>query len=549
MKKQKNYPLDEVQKISTIYEILELADKQTPENIAFKYKEKDEAAEVSYSLFKKKVEALVTALRESGFGAATIACIGDNSFNWLNVFLAGLCFDGVFVPIDKDLPENDIMNVINHSDTQVIFCDARFEDFFRGNREGIPNVKKFVSFGREEDEGDFLSYNKFIGAGEGKQFTKSESDVNKMKMLVYTSGTTGLSKGVMLSEHNLVSCVYHGLRVSTVFDTCLSVLPYHHTYEAVCGILVSLHKHSTICINENLRTVLPNLSLYSPSYIMLVPAFTESFYNKIQKNIESQNKTKAFAFLIKLSNFLRSIGIDMRRTLFKSVHKVFGGRLKKLVCGGAPIRPEIGEFFDAIGINLINGYGITECSPLVSCNRDFYNDPETVGVKLPCIEIRLDDINEDGIGEICVKGDTVMLGYYKNEEQTKEALQDGWFYTGDYGRMNEEGQLYITGRKKNVIVLSNGKNIYPEELENYISALPSVEEVVVYAPKGEHGDEKYLCAEVFPAEGADAGKIKEQIKQALKELPAYKQIKEVIIRKQEFEKTTSRKIKRAQYNQ
>ena len=230
--------------------------------------------------------------------------------------------------------------------------------------------------------------------------------------------------------------------MSTVFTTCLSVLPYHHTYEAVCGLLVSLHHHSTICVNDSLRHVAENMKLFQPDYIMLVPLFVENLYKKIRANIEAKGKTKAFDKLIAMSNGMRHIGIDMRRKLFSQIYDVFGGRIIKLVCGGAPIRPELAAFFDAVGINLINGYGITECSPLVSVNRDYYSDYRSVGVKLPCLEIKIDEPNEDGEGEICVKGDVVMMGYYKNPEATAAVLgEDGWFRTGDYGRFNDEGQL------------------------------------------------------------------------------------------------------------
>ena len=242
------------------------------------------------------------------------------------------------------------------------------------------------------------------------------------------------------------------------------------------------------------------------------------------------------------------LGIDKRKELFGSVDKVFGGELQKIVCGGAPIRKEIAGFFESIGIALLNGYGITECSPLVSVNRDYFNDPATVGVKLPCIEVKLDDINEDGNGEICVSGPTVMLGYYKNEEETAKVIVDGWFHTGDYGMINEHKQIIITGRKKNLIVLNNGKNIYPEEIEDYIQGITEVAEVVVYSPKDENGIQKNLHAEVFLAEEISHEELVKKISEALKELPAYKQISEVTIRKEEFEKTTSRKIKRAQYN-
>lgn len=301
-----------------------------------------------------------------------------------------------------------------------------------------------------------------------------------------------------------------------------------------------------------LSAVLKNLQLYKPDYIYLVPAFVELFYKKIWANAEEGKKTFALKLMIKLSNFLRIFGIDLRKKLFKSIHEAFGGNLVKIVTGGAPIRPELGKFFDSIGINLINGYGITECSPLVSANRDYFNDCATVGIPLPCVELKFENVTPEGDGEICVKGDTVMLGYYKNEKLTKEVLQNGWFKTGDYGRMNEKGQLLITGRKKNLIVLENGKNVFPEEIENYIMRIPYVLEVVVRGIKNEKGAETGLLAEVFLSEdkikelqieNVDAT-LKKDISAVCSPLPIYKKISQTIIRDKEFDKTTTNKIKR-----
>lgn len=531
--------------------MVKMAADEAADTVAFRFKSaKGNITDITYKEFYADIMSLGAALSENGLDKKHIACVGENSYNWLTVYLTALVSDGVFVPIDKELPDADILHVIEHSDTEVVFCSSKHEKLFLESKP--PAVKTVICFDRDEDAGIFYSYRKFLGRGRklyenGTVFFDAYEDTDKLKMIVYTSGTTGNAKGVMLSEHNLVSSVYHGLRVSTVYDRCLSVLPYHHTYEAVCGILVGIHMRVTCCINESLKTVASNLQLYKPSYVLLVPAFAEAFYSKIMKNITSTGKEKKFGAAVKISRFLRNIGIDARKKLFADIHKVFGGRMKKIVCGGAPIRKEIGEFFDDIGITLVNGYGITECSPLVSCNRDYYNDPATVGIKLPCIDIRLDDANEDGVGEIMVKGDVVMLGYYKNEEETKRVLQDGWFATGDYGTINKEGQLMITGRKKNLIVLSNGKNVYPEEIENYIIAIPNVKDVIVYAPK-EGGEEKHLCAEVYLEEEMPIDELRAEIRKRLSALPSYKQVRDVIIRKEEFEKTTSNKIKRAKYN-
>lgn len=550
-----DYPWNESVKTDSLYEMICLAEKEVPDRAVFKYRQgKDNIIDVTNKELRESVDAMYLALNNLGAESAHIALIGPSSYKWLLAYISGLCSENVVVPVDKDLPESDLIYVINHSDAEYLFCATKkYEDFFKEKRAEFPKIKKFISFDKEEDEGDFLSFDKLFEGGKAALATTEKrpyyhTEVDKLKLLVYTSGTTGRAKGVMLSERNITSCCCYGLMISDIKGRCLSVLPYHHTYEAVIGIWVAIHRHNTICINENLKTVVGNLKLYKPNYLLLVPAFVESFYAKIWSTIREQKKEKAFKLLIKLSNIMLKCGIDKRKELFGSVHKVFGGELEKIVCGGAPIRKEVADFFESIGVALLNGYGITECSPLVSVNRDYFNDPATVGVKLPCIEVKLDDINEDGNGEICVSGPTVMLGYYKNEEETEKAIVDGWFHTGDYGMINEHQQIIITGRKKNLIVLSNGKNIYPEEIEDCIQGIDEVAEVIVYSPKDAEGVQEKLHAEVFLAEELSVEELQKKIKAALAHLPSYKQISEVTIREEEFEKTTSRKIKRAKYN-
>jgi len=547
MKKQ-NFTYYQVTKFNNFREMLDIAVREAGDRIAFKYKEeKDKIVEVTYSEFVQQTEWLGAALTEMGYSDKHIACIGKNSYKWVLTYLTVLKSSGVYVPVDNELTSEEILHVINNSESSVVFYTKKHEELFMANADRLPKVGLFIGFDRTEDSGKFLSFDKLMEYGKKcdiEKYKAQKSDPNALKLLVYTSGTTGSAKGVMLSEHNLVSSVYYGLQVSTVYDTCLSVLPYHHTYEAVSGLLVSLHKHATICINDSLTNVLKNLQLYKPSYIYLVPAFVQVFRSKILKNIKESGKERAFNILVAVSNALRKVGIDLRKVFFKSIHNAFGGRLRKIVCGGAPIRPEIGKFFDDIGISLINGYGITECSPLVSANHDEFNDYHTVGIKLPCIDLRIDNPNEEGIGEICVKGDVVMLGYYKQPERTAEVLKDGWFYTGDYGYVNDKEQLVITGRKKNIIVLNNGKNIYPEEIESIIQEIEYINEVVVRGRFDEDGDQKSLMAEVFLSEEKTEGEVLKDIRKVTADLPVYKQITKVVIRSEEFEKTTSKKIKR-----
>ncbi len=542
-----------------IRHMLDLAVEEAGDKIAYKYIEKKEIKEVTFREFKMLTEYLGTALCDLGFADAHIANIGVNSFKWITIYVTVLKSSGVYVPIDKELPETDIINVANSGEAEIMFYAKKFESFFKENRDKFPNIKYFIGLDREEDEGEFLSYDKFLQKGKelyeagNRDYEKTGSDPHDLKLLVFTSGTTGNSKGVMLTEHNIKSGIYYGLQVSKVFDSCLSVLPYHHTYEAIPGILVAIHHHSTLCINDKLTNVLKNLQTFKPEYIYLVPAFVELFYKKIRATLKEKKIDGLFKVMMAVSNGLRKVGIDIRRKLFKSVIDNFGGNLKEIVCGGAPLRAEIGDFFDAIGIILFNGYGITECSPLVSVNRVECNDPTTVGMVLPCLEIDIVDKDSDGIGEICVKGDVVMKGYYKEPELTAEVLSDdGWFKTGDYGYMNKRGLLVITGRKKNLIVLSNGKNVYPEEIEEYIQGIPYIKEVVVYSVKDETGAEDALCAEIYADPEHELVKdnpdfaelVRRDVTEATKVLPKYKKIVKIKLREEPFIKNSSNKIKR-----
>ena len=558
----KNYEYNKAVKIDTIKELMDLAEKEDGDKIAFEYrneKDKSKIEAITYKEFQYDTYYLGTALLQLGMNKNHIAVIGENSYKWLTVYLTVLKSDSVLVPIDRELPEKDIINILKSSDSEVLFYAGKYEKYIEKFKKELPNIKYFIGFDRNENLENVLSYKKIMDLGKERYEAGDKSyasiehkDTNILKLLVYTSGTTGDPKGVMLTEHNLVSCVYYGLQVAEIKTKCLSVLPYHHTYEAVAGILVALHKHATICINDSLKNVLKNLQLYKPDYIYLVPAFTEVFYKNIWGTAKKEGKETGLKFLIKLSNVLRKMGIDLRGKLFKSIHSAFGGNLKEIICGGAPIRPEIGKFFNDIGVMLLNGYGITECSPLVSVNRPKFNDSSTVGVILPCCEVKIENPNDEGDGEIWVKGDIVMMGYYKDKERTDKVLKDGWFNTEDYGKVNEKGQLVINGRKKNVIVLTNGKNVYPEEIENYILRIPYVEETIVKSVKNDIGQEVALCAEVYlnsdKVKELEIENVEEQLKKDIsketKELASYKHITKIEIRKTEFIKTTTKKIKR-----
>lgn len=561
MAKFKVTPLNEVAKIERIVDILTQAENECPDKIAYRYRNaKQEIVDVTYKEFGSDVRALGSALADLGVDKEHISIVAENSYNWINVYLSVLCSRGVYLPVDKELPPDDMFYVLKNGDAKVLFYSKRFEKLFREKRAELPEVRYFIGFDREEDEGEFLSFKLLMEKGKkllSEGYTEytanmTASDPEALKLLVYTSGTTGIAKGVMLSEKNLVCEVYHGLQVADILTVGLSVLPYHHTYEAVVGILVYLHRHAVTCINDSLAAILKNLKTYQPDYIYLVPAFLEMFYKKIRANMEEKGKWETFQKGAKISRLLLKLGIDVRRKLFKELHEVFGGNLRLMVVGAAPLRSEVINFFETVGITVCQGYGITECSPLVSVNRNNkYADPETVGMPLPCLEVRIDNPAEDGTGEICVKGKTVMLGYYKNEEETNRVMVDGWFHTGDLGKIDERGYLSITGRCKNLIVLDNGKNVYPEEIENYVMLIPYVAEVIVKGVKDDN-DKTVLLAEVFlnkdkvkeMEKEPDEGQLLSDIRIQTAALPMYKQVTKIKIRDTEFEKTTTKKIRR-----
>ncbi len=563
----KKYPLYSRKHFDNFKEMLK-GSAEIYKKTAIKYRYEKAIKEISYKELYDRVLQLANALCALNIDDAHIAIVGENSYKWINVFLSLLITRATVVPIDKELPEEQMLNVLNTSDSEIVFYSEDFDDFIKKNESNLHAVKKFIKYSSwgDDDGGDINNINSrfvdfqtlwaygAISSSDILDNLKYEND--KTKLIVYTSGTTGNAKGVMLTQKNIVSCIDGGLAMADIHGTSLSVLPYHHTYASVCDMLGGLNAGVTICINEGLRAVLLNLNEYKPNYMFVVPRYIEVFYERIWKEAERTGKDKLLKKMLEISKKLRKSGIDMRKIFFKSVRNAFGGSLEFLMCGGALLRADLGDFFDEIGIPVIIGYGITECSPLVSANRNEYYDVRTVGEPIPCVELKIEDKDADGIGEILVKGPTVMKGYYKNPEATNEAISDDWFKTGDFGIINSDGRIEIKGRKKDIIVLSNGKNIYPEEIEGYIATIPAVSEVIVYSLENEMGDESALCAEVY-LDGeitqkeqllSDKEKIKymtKNVKKALSKLPSYKQIRKIVIRETEFEKTTTKKIIRS----
>lgn len=521
---------------------------------AFKFREKKEIKTVTYREFYNDHLYLGNALFKMGYSNRHVACIGDNCYRWLVVHFTMMNSNGVYVPLDRQLPKQDIVTVLNHSDSEMLFFTKKFAKTIAEIREELPNIKVFVCLDGEAVEGEYLSFDDLIAEGKAlveagvTDYEDAVGDTDALRLLVYTSGTTGMAKGVMLSERNVISCCNTGLRLTRLFDRAISLLPYHHTYEGI-GLAAELSCGVTIFINDSMKNLLKNFEEFKPETAFLVPAYLEAFYKRIMKAIGK--KKPIIDVLIAISNLLRKCGIDARRKFFGMILKPFGGELKKVISGGAPIRPEIADFFDDIGITVVNGYGITECSPLVCITREGYDDCYTAGVPIGSVQIKLENEDENGVGEVCVKGTSVMLGYYKNEEETNAVMKDGWFNTGDLGKIDRYGRLAITGRAKNLIVLKNGKNIFPEEIENYILSIPYIAEAAVTSWKDENGEESGLCAHVYvdpQSEMSGAENLEEilrkDITEVCKVLPVYKQVNRIKIRQEEFIKTTTNKIKR-----
>lgn len=501
---------------------------------------------ISWKQFESDVNALGTALCRRGLADAHICVIGENSYEWVLVYMAVLCGAGVIVPLDRDLPAEKLAEQMRFSDATAVFFSKTYEAKMQELAPSLPEITLFASTNGEETFGVTLGAlieegRALLEAGD-RSYLDIQPDTEKMAAILFTSGTSGNSKAVMLSQKNLITsfdCACKHVSF-TEDDVMLSVLPLHHAYESNCGILAMLHTSTVVCFNENLKYFFDNLKLFKPTGMSLVPMFSETMYKQVIEGAKRMGKYKKLMFGRKLSHFMRKLGLGVPRRLFRDVYEPFGGRFKKAFVGGAALDPQITEFFRDLGIVMLQGYGITECSPLVAVNREKYYNDSSVGPALPCCELKIED------GEILVKGDNVMLGYYKNDAETQAAFSDGWFRTGDLGRVDEKGFLHITGRKKNLIILSNGENISPEELETYLMRIPLIKEAVVYESGGA------VTAELFPdIEAAEREKVADvqaflrgEIDKLNASFPQYKQIQAVKFRDVEFEKTTTKKIKR-----
>jgi long-chain acyl-CoA synthetase len=497
----------------------------------------------------------------AGLGGKCIAVVGETSVEWVASYLATLAMGGTIVPIDKELDVGAIEGFLETANAEAIVYSKSFNDKLAGLPERHATVKKLIPMDSSVEISDTtINLDTLIAGGKETDFTVTDRDTSELAVMLFTSGTTGTSKCVMLCERNIWSTVNAACSAVEFYkdDTIVSVLPLHHTYE-LAVMLSALNYGMEVGINDSLRNLMKNFNEFKPTGLVLVPLFVNTMYKRILDKAEKAGSLGKLKFGIKLSAFLRVFGIDIRKKLFREVIDGFGGRLEKIVCGGAPLNPDMVKAFDAFGITIAEGYGITECSPLISVNPYFNLKSGSVGPAVNSCTVRIDGdtVGDHGFveGEIQVQGKNVMLGYKNEEENAKAFTEDGWYRTGDVGYMDKDGYIYITGRLKSVIVLENGKNVFPEEIEEYLENIEGIEEVVVVGRKAEDGETVKLTAIVYPdtkkwgeGEAMDTGAAYDSIYAKIgdlnRRLPSFKQVRELEIRTEPFEKTTSRKIKR-----
>lgn len=540
------------------------------------YKEDKQEVHFSYNQLRDEVERFGTALNVLGIDEGRVAVIGETSAKVTVTYLGTVNAGGVIVPLDRELTEDQIPEFIERAECDMVVYSASFNGIITKMAAKMPHVKYYIPM-KGEDEVDHslpsapvvMQFDEVLKLGEqalnehNNSYYLHKIDLDKMCAIIFTSGTTGTSKGVMLSMRNLVAAADSSCK-GVPYDSktrLVSVLPQHHTYEMTCSHLAVINLGASEFINDSLKYTMRNFQNYKPTALVLVPLFVETVYKKIWDNIRKKGMEKKVRGLMKFSDTLLKMGIDLRGVFFKEIQAALGGEVKSMICGGAPISPQILKDFYSFGIVIFEGYGITECAPLVAVNPNGAARFGSAGKPVHDEKVRIDKDPAEDFGEIVVKGPNVMLGYYKDEAATKAAFthdmknfdNNGWFRTGDIGYIDNDGYIFITGRKKNVIILSNGKNVFPEELEEHLSHDPRIAESVIIGR--EQNGETIITALVHPDyekfEGKSDDEIAAEIKEAVNDvnrtLPSFKHMTAVEVMKDEFEKTTSKKIKRYLY--
>ena len=529
------------------------------------YQENKQEKHLSYRENYERVLWFGTALCHYDLAGKKIAVVGDTHPSYMTAFFATIASNSTIVPLDKDLNDDALIDFMNIAEVSAVIYTARFKRRLINYADRLPTVKYFIPIIDEGEDcakdnviafNELLEIGRMLYEGGNTAFTDIEPDLDHLAAILFTSGTTGTSKGVMLTHRNFVAATNGSDQSMTQFNrknVFVDCLPMNHSYEITCGQLAIQNLGATMVINDSIKNVLRNFVKYKPNALMLVPLYVETMYKKIWSEIDKKGMKKKVRTAMKISDALLKVGIDMREKFFSQITGALGGNLKIIVVGGAPMRPEIISDFRSFGIYILEGYGITECSPLVAVNRLGSERPHSVGPAVECCQVRIDKQPGEETGEIVVKGENVMVGYYNNPEATAAVFtDDGWFKTGDIGYMDKDGYIYITGRKKNVIILSNGKNVFPEEIEEHLSDRSDVigESVVLGRPNA--SGETVITAVIYPNPDFSKDKTKEEVEAAVraavtevnKSLPVYKQVRDTELRDTEFEKTTTRKIKR-----
>ncbi len=558
--KQKNYPLYETTVFENFRVMTENAATKFGEDPALIFRLNPHDAE---PVTKNFIE-----LRDDcrNFGTGLVACgarekhcaiIGGASYGWVISYFALMSIGAVTVPIDKELPAEEIADILKVSECEFAVYSAPMERKIEQVAALLHERVTWICMGEPAMAGalrltDVLADGAERYAAGDNTYYDYEIDTDRLATIVFTSGTTGKGKGVMLSQKNIVSDMTQGMYNFAITRKNMCVLPPHHTFCSTVNFVGHLSQGACLYLSSGIRYVVSEMKEQKPTHLVLVPLFVETFYKRIWQTAEKTGKDKLLRRMMKLSNSMRKIGIDARRKMFQSVTAAFGGKLEMIICGGAALNQDIIDTFDALGITILNGYGITECAPLISCNRNKYQKQGSVGVPIIGEQVKIADPDENGEGEICVKGPNVMLGYYKNPEATAAAFdEEGYFKTGDYGKLDEEGWIYITGRLKNLIIFSNGKNVYPEEIETEISGIYGVNECVVYAGESKSDPAKeVIVAEIYPDFEALENRnitdaqayFDDAVAQINKRAVSYKKVGLVKIRQEEFVKNTSKKI-------
>lgn len=534
--KNVKYPLYETDNIDTIRELIYHNSKKYAEKPAYKIpKGKDKVESVSYNQVKSDAESLGQYLLSKGYNKTHISLIGENSYEWLNIYYSIVCSGNVAVPISGDLPFEEAKYIFDHSDSKVLFCSSNYPETASQFIEQGVNV---ISF----DEIKNLSA-KGLEIINSNENTISNLQVKPEQLcsILYTSGTTGSPKGVMLTHGNVAFNIIQCCKNNYPYNESMSILPFYHSFSLTLSILAIFHCGCPVYISKSVKYFSKDLQTVKPTFIFVVPMILERMYKTVWDTAKKTGKEKALKTLMKFSGALYRVGIDVRRKLFKSVLAAFGGNIDWISVGGAAVDPEIIKGFQAFGINVVNGYGLTECSPFVSSNRNDCNRIGSVGTLAYKVQAKIDSPDENGEGEILIKAPNVMIGYYKDDDSTREAFDGEWLKTGDIGYLDDEEFLFITGRKKNLIILNNGKNVCPEELELIINKVDYVQESVVYGENNALVAEVFLDTENYPD---CANSLESDILEINRNLPSYKNIAKTKIRDSEFPKTASRKIKR-----